>query len=98
MRLIDADYLKEMFDTACGTNREIFNVADAVYQFVIKIIDDAPTVDDKNETMSNIGAWIKANETTYMCSNCKAIVTGKENIKFQRFCYWCGKQLMPIYK
>ena len=44
----------------------------------------------------DIGVWLKVNETTYMCSNCKAIVTVEENIKYQRFCYWCGKQLMPI--
>ena len=45
MRLIDADYLKQMFDVACGANREVFNIADSVYNFAIKTIDDAPTVE-----------------------------------------------------
>ena len=45
MRLINADYLKRMFDVACGTNRELFNIADSVYNFAIKTIDDAPTVE-----------------------------------------------------
>ena len=45
MRSIDADYLKQMFDVACGTNREVFNIADYVYNFAIKIIDDAPTIE-----------------------------------------------------
>ena len=51
MRLIDADYLKRMFDVACGTNREVFNIADSVYNFAIKTIDDAPTVCNDNYAM-----------------------------------------------
>ena len=74
MRLIDADYLKQMFDTACGTNREVFNVADAVYKFVIKIIDDAPTVDDKNETMSNrVFCVLSTKKRINHCPHCKHI-------------------------
>ena len=53
MRLIDADYLKRMFDVACGTNREVFNIADSVYNFAIKIIDDAPTVEYPEQIIIN---------------------------------------------
>ena len=44
-RNIDADHLKKVFDYACGTqgSRDMFTIAGAVYDFIIKTIDEEPT-------------------------------------------------------
>lgn len=103
MRLIDADYLKRMFDVACGTNREVFNIADSVYNFAIKTIDDAPTVERPT------GEWVRGREisrtmigdkvqhidySNYTCSKCSLVLDNllyrQDGSPFYKFCPNCG--------
>lgn len=55
MRTIDADKLKDCFDIACGADREVYQVATAVYDFIIKIIDEQPTVEGGTP---KTGKWV----------------------------------------
>ena len=37
--------------------------------------------------------WLMVGKNTFMCPVCKAKITGNENIKYQRYCYWCGTKM-----
>jgi transcription initiation factor IIE alpha subunit len=37
--------------------------------------------------------WLMVGKNTFMCPVCKAQITGNENIKYQRYCYWCGTKM-----
>jgi hypothetical protein len=40
-----------------------------------------------------ISCWLMVGKNTFMCPVCKAQITGNENIKYQRYCYWCGTKM-----
>jgi len=40
-----------------------------------------------------ISRWLMVGKNTFMCPVCKARITGNENIKYQRYCYWCGTKM-----
>lgn len=37
--------------------------------------------------------WLMVGKNIFMCPVCKAKITGNENIKYQRYCYWCGTKM-----
>ena len=93
MRLIDADYLKRMFDVACGTNREVFNIADSVYNFAIKTIDDAPTVERphgewEKPFLHSDGRWYHKCTNCHVCSEVSILQD-----KYCNFCVNCGADM-----
>ena len=102
MRLIDADYLKRMFDVACGTNREVFNIADSVYNFAIKTIDDAPTVCNDNYAMGYQdgvkkvlserpqGEWIVDEFGRKICGKCQFPFA---EFQSNNYCSLCGAKM-----
>lgn len=97
VRLIDANALKKTFENAC-----IYGLPmNKLYGAILKIIDNAPTVESDYEwgysegvhdTERPQGEWIRRKMNWYICSNCNHR-TDSIGETFFNFCPNCGADM-----
>lgn len=94
MRLIDADKLRKTFENAC-----IYGLPmNELYGAILKIIDNAPTVESDYEwgysegvhdTERPQGEWVIDSWGMYHCNYC---MKEKQQL-FNNFCSFCGAKM-----
>ena len=85
MRLIDADKL-ESGEVIIPTENGGYEYVEVFYK---DDVDNAPTVEPKH------GRWIRNDNGTYSCSECKSWIPN-EQYYYARYCLYCGAKMDEV--